>query len=113
MHALLEALGRPERRIPRVIHVGGTNGKGSVSAMAAAILEAAGFRTGLYTSPHLEDLTERYRIAGRPVAQSRLARAVAAVRPHAEALARAGDPATAFEVLTAAGYLLFAEEGVE
>lgn len=113
MEALLEALGRPERRIPHVVHVGGTNGKGSVSAMVEAALRRAGRRTGLYTSPHLERWTERVRIAGRPVSPARLAAAVEGVRPHAEARAAAGDPPTTFEVLTAAAYVLFAEGGVE
>ena len=66
IEALLAALGRPEAGL-RIVHIGGTNGKGSVAALTAAILQAAGLRTGLYTSPHLLDVTERVRIDGRAV----------------------------------------------
>ena len=64
--ALLDALGRPDRLFP-VIHVGGTNGKGSVSTLVAEALEVAGWRTGLYTSPHLISFRERYRVNGVPI----------------------------------------------
>ena len=65
--ALLDGLGHPERRF-RSVHVGGTNGKGSTAAIAAAILQAAGYRVGLYTSPHLVELRERIRIDGAMIA---------------------------------------------
>ncbi len=65
IEALLSAIGNPERSF-RIVQVGGTNGKGSVSAMLAAIGQAAGWRVGLYTSPHLIDLSERIRVDGRP-----------------------------------------------
>src|SRR5580658_7811225 len=63
MHELLERLGNPERAMP-IVHVAGTKGKGSTSAMAAAMLSAAGYRTGLYTSPHLARLEERMTVDG-------------------------------------------------
>src|SRR5438046_10506126 len=65
IEALLAALGHPERRY-RLVQVGGTNGKGSVAAMLAAILKAAGHRVGLYTSPHLVSFRERIRVNGEP-----------------------------------------------
>src|ERR1700716_4410779 len=68
MWRILDALGHPERRLPPVIHVGGTNGKGSVIAFMRAILEAAGLRVHVYTSPHLVRFNERFRlgqVAGR------------------------------------------------
>jgi dihydrofolate synthase/folylpolyglutamate synthase len=63
---LLERLGRPQDRVP-VVHVAGTNGKGSTSAMIAAIMVAAGYRVGLYTSPHLSSYTERLQINGEAI----------------------------------------------
>ena len=66
IHALLSALGHPETEL-RILHVGGTNGKGSVAALAEATLRASGVRTGLYTSPHLSSITERIRIDGAPI----------------------------------------------
>src|SRR4029079_7061514 len=71
MRTLVEALGHPERASPTV-HVAGTNGKGSVCAIVERALRAAGYRTGLYTSPHLDRLEERMAIDGQPVASDRL-----------------------------------------
>ena len=86
---VLEALGRPQDACP-VIHIAGTNGKGSTAAMAAAILQAAGLRVGLYTSPHLADVRERIRLDGRPIPEADFARAIERVRPVVE---RAGPAA--------------------
>ena len=72
---LLDVLGHPERQLS-VIHLAGTNGKGSTAAMIASILQSAGYRVGLYTSPHLHHLCERMRINGEPISQERLARLV-------------------------------------
>src|SRR5512132_146950 len=72
MRALLRNLGRPERAYPSII-VSGTNGKGSTSATLASILNASGYRTGLYTSPHLVELRERWMIAGAAIADALLA----------------------------------------
>ncbi|MFQ5417658.1 MAG: bifunctional folylpolyglutamate synthase/dihydrofolate synthase, partial [Myxococcota bacterium] len=111
---LLERLGAPQDGL-RVIHVAGSKGKGSTALFAEAICRSAGLRIGTFTSPHLEHWTERFRVDGREVAGRRLAAAVAALRPHVEAL-RAGDPAhapTFFDATTAAALLLFAEAGVD
>jgi dihydrofolate synthase / folylpolyglutamate synthase len=103
---LLAALDHPERRLPPVIHVAGTNGKGSTIAFARAILEAAGKRVHVYTSPNLVRLNERFRLGrtggGKLVDDAELADALA----ECEA-GNAGAPITVFEVETAAGFLLF------
>ncbi len=110
--ALLAELGNPERGLA-VVHVAGTNGKGSVSAMIAAVLSASGLRTGLYTSPHLRALTERFRIDGREVAPRELDDWLAAVEAAAERVerAQAGVP-TFFECMTAVAVLGFVQRGV-
>src|ERR1035441_10460409 len=74
---LLAALDHPERKLPPVIHVAGTNGKGSTIAFMRAVLEAAGRRVHVYTSPHLVRFHERIRLAGRLVDEARLAAAFA------------------------------------
>jgi dihydrofolate synthase/folylpolyglutamate synthase len=108
--ALLAALSRPETRYPVVI-VGGTNGKGSTSSLLASILDAAGLRVGLYTSPHLEDVAERVRVGGRVIASDVLADELERV----VALGRRelGHPPTYFEALTVAAYAHFAAAAVE
>ena len=103
---LLAALGHPERHLPPVIHVAGTNGKGSTVAFARAILEAAGKRAHVYTSPNLVRLNERFRIArtggGKFVEDDELADVLS------ECEAKNGDaPITVFEIETAAAFLLF------
>lgn len=103
--AVLDRLGNPERWTPAV-HIAGTNGKGSVAAMTEAILRAAGFRTGLFTSPHLARFTERIRIDGNEVPGDRLAvldRRIVAT----------GVPLTYFEISTVLAFLAFAEAGVQ
>ena len=107
IEALLARLGNPERRFRSVL-VGGTNGKGSVSAALASALQASGQRTGIFTSPHLTHFAERFRVDGEPVAEPELLAALEMVRPHAEAL-----EATFFEVVTAVGCWLFAHADVE
>ena len=101
---LLAALGHPERRLPPVVHVAGTNGKGSAVAMLRAGLEAAGKRVHVYTSPHLARFHERIRLAGELIAEDRLI----AELERCEA-ANAGEPITFFEITTAAAFLAFAE----
>ena len=103
--ALLAALGRPERAAP-VVLVAGTNGKGSTAAMLESIVRAAGYRTVLYTSPHLERVEERIRVDGEPVGADLLAAALARVVA-AGARAGLGMP-TYFEALTAAAFLVCA-----
>jgi len=104
---LLEALGRPDRVFP-LIHVGGTNGKGSVSTLVANSLEAAGWRTGLYTSPHLISFRERYRVNGVPITEDAVASWVNFLKPVIEK-----EEATFFEVGTAVAFADFAARGVE
>jgi dihydrofolate synthase/folylpolyglutamate synthase len=101
---LLAALGHPQRHLPPVIHVAGTNGKGSTVASLQAMLEAAGLRVHAYTSPHLVRFNERITLAGRFVEDAVLMAAL----DRAEA-ANAGAPITYFEITTAAALLLFAE----
>jgi dihydrofolate synthase/folylpolyglutamate synthase len=105
---VLAALGHPEKRLPPVIHVAGTNGKGSTIAFMRAMLEAAGARVHVYTSPNLVRMNERYRI-GRPgggmlVSDAELVAALAACER-----ANGDKPITVFEIETAAAFLLFAE----
>jgi len=100
---LLAALGHPERALPPVVHIAGTNGKGSTQAMMRAGLEAAGRRVHAYTSPHLVRFHERIRLAGRLIAED----ALAALLDEAEA-ANGPDPITYFEITTCAALLGFA-----
>src|SRR5256885_4261668 len=107
MWRILATLGHPERRLPPVIHVAGTNGKGSTIAFMRAILEAAGLRVHVYTSPHLVRFNERFRLGakgeGSLVSDEELGNALGECeRVNADA------PITVFEITTAAGFLLFA-----
>lgn len=108
LEGLLARLGHPERKLPPVIHVAGTNGKGSTCATLRAIAEAAGWRVHVMTSPHLVDVTERFRIAGHLVSEAELVATL-------EQIERVNDgaPITVFEVLTAAGFVLFARHPAE
>jgi dihydrofolate synthase / folylpolyglutamate synthase len=105
LQRLLDKLGNPERRLAPVLHVAGTNGKGSTCAFARAIAEAAGLRTQVYTSPHLIDFNERIRLTHGLVSPSALADTLETVER-----ANAGAPITVFEVITAAAFMLFAAE---
>lgn len=104
IHRVLAALGHPERRLPPVVHVAGTNGKGSTIAYLRAALEAAGLSIHVYTSPHLVRFNERIRLAGALVSDAALSAAL-------ERAERANDgaPITLFEITTVAALLLFAE----
>jgi len=107
---VLDAFGRPQDRVP-IVHVAGTNGKGSTCAMIESGLRAAGRRTGLFTSPHLAEPTERIRIEGVPVSAERFTEAFEQV--HA-AVERVLDMHTTyFETVTAMALLVFAEERVD
>ena len=108
---VLDALGNPQRAY-RVIHVAGTNGKGSTCAMIEAGLRAAGARTGLFTSPHLIEPTERIQIDAIPVTPEQFQRAFTVVHEVAETLDLDCHP-TYFETVTAMGFWLFRELGVE
>jgi dihydrofolate synthase/folylpolyglutamate synthase len=109
IQALCEEMGRPEGAF-RAVHVAGTNGKGSTGAMIEAGLRSAGYRTGFYSSPHLTDFNERFRIDGEPIGNEGFAEAVDRTHRAAERLvARGGREAhpTMFEILTAAGFDAF------
>ena len=115
IRAVLAALGNPQDRL-RSIHVAGTNGKGSVCAMVESGLRAAGRRTGLFTSPHLSDPTERIRIEGVPVSEARFAEAFNRVHARVEQMLLEGAidlHTTYFETVTAMAFLVFAEERVD
>ena len=99
---LLAALGHPERELPPVVHVAGTNGKGSVIAFLKAICEAAGLSAHVYVSPHLIRFNERIGVRGRPIGEEPLNEALAACEE-----ANAGAPITFFEITTAAAFLAF------
>lgn len=107
---LLEKLGSPQHAA-RSIHVAGTKGKGSTAAMVASILARAGYRTGLYTSPHLLSFTERIQANGRPIAEADWARLTAALVSEVEAVNAEGDlgELTTFEILTALAFMYFRE----
>jgi dihydrofolate synthase/folylpolyglutamate synthase len=115
IRAICEALGHPERAWPSAV-VAGTNGKGSVSAMVETGLRAAGLRTGLYTSPHLVRLEERFAIDGTRVSTADMEAAAATVRDAVAALRSTGRLATEptfFEVTTALGFELFRRARVD
>ncbi|MBW7957191.1 MAG: bifunctional folylpolyglutamate synthase/dihydrofolate synthase [Deltaproteobacteria bacterium] len=102
---IVSLLGVPQKSFP-VIHVAGTNGKGSTSAIIASILQEAGLRTGLYTSPHLEKFNERIRVSGKMIAGPEIVRAVKIVRAASKKMA-GGSPLTFFEFTTAMALLHF------
>jgi len=109
IEALLAKLGNPQDRLPPVIHIAGTNGKGSCTAFLKAMLEAAGKRVHVYTSPHLVRFHERIELAGadsraQPISESELVDRLL----HAQRI-NAGEPITYFEITTAAAFLAFAE----
>ncbi len=105
---VLEALGNPHLQYP-VIHITGTKGKGSVGAMCASALQASGLRTGLYSSPHLQDYRERFRVGGTLISPQDFTALVNTVRPVVEAV----EDITWFEVTTAMAFLYFAQQKVD
>lgn len=108
IRGLLEKLGNPQLKLPPVIHIAGTNGKGSASAFCRALLEASGFGVHVHTSPHLVNWHERYRLAqkggGKFVSDDVLAEAIERVET-----ANAGQHITVFEILSAVAFVLFSE----
>lgn len=110
---LLERLGRPQDDL-RFVHVAGTNGKGSVCAYLASVLQAAGYKVGLFTSPFILCFEERIRVNGENIRAEELTRAVEAVRPAAEAVeADTGDHPTEFELMAAVAFEHFRAVGCD
>ncbi len=108
MEKVLELLGRPHDNF-RSVHIAGTKGKGSTSAMVESALRAAGFRTGLFTSPHLHSFRERIRVGSELMSKAELVDLLDRCRPALEAV----EGITAFEVMTAMAFKHFAEQGVD
>ncbi|MFM9092597.1 MAG: bifunctional folylpolyglutamate synthase/dihydrofolate synthase [Verrucomicrobiota bacterium] len=114
MRLLAAALGHPERAVP-CLHVAGTNGKGSVSAMLDAILRAAGWRTGLYTSPHLVHLGERVQVDRHPLTEDEIIAYVTELEPIAarHGATDPGDTPAFFELMTAMAFLQFTRKACD
>lgn len=108
MTRLLDLLGNPQKAY-RVVHIAGTKGKGSVSALCASVLRRSGLRTGLYTSPHLIDYCERIQVDGEPVSHTRLVKLLADMKQSIDLV----DGITTFEITTALAFQYFKEQGVE
>ena len=105
--SVLRDLGHPQDAIP-AIHIAGTNGKGSTAAIIESILRQAGYKTGLFTSPHLFDFTERIRVDGRPVQKRRVSQGIEILRPYVEKYR-----CTFFEAATALAFQIFHREAVD
>ncbi|MDF7824138.1 bifunctional folylpolyglutamate synthase/dihydrofolate synthase [Pontiellaceae bacterium B12227] len=112
--ALLEALGNPHQKLA-AIHVAGTNGKGSVCAMLESVLRASGFKTGLYTSPHLVNFSERFRVNGEEISEEKLNDYIQSLEKTADELESSSGlrGATFFEISTALAFQYFADEAVD
>ncbi len=112
MHALVAQLDNPHLAVP-VVHIAGSKGKGSTCAMLESCLRSSGYTTGLFTSPHLVDERERIQINNQMVEKPRFIDALAKCKDAAHAIAKAHGQATYFELLTAAAFVVFAEEAVD
>lgn len=111
--SLCEAMGNPQRQL-RVIHIGGTNGKGSTATFAASILREAGYRTGLYLSPYVHDVRERIQINGRMIPREDFAALITEIKPIADNISQTDlGPVTEFEVKTLVAYLYMARQQVD
>lgn len=106
---LMERLGSPQESLP-VIHIAGTNGKGSFGAMLSSVLRCAGYKVGGFSSPALTGITDSFRINGQEISPGLLEEILEQIIPHAEEMS---DKPTEFEVLTAAAYQLFRQEGCD
>ena len=106
MQAFVEQLGNPHQAYP-IIHVAGTKGKGSISALCASALRSAGYRVGFYSSPHLQDYAERIQLNGAPISHADLVALVEEIKPYLQS----GTQLTTFEITTALAFLYFAQQG--
>lgn len=114
IEALLKRLGDPHKEA-KSVHIAGTKGKGSTSAMIASVLVASGYRTGLYTSPHLLSMRERIQVDNKPISENEFASLVSRLKPEIEAVnsnGRLGE-LTTFEILTALAFTYFHTKGVD
>ncbi len=109
MRRLMAALGDPHKRL-RYVHIAGTNGKGSITAMTASVLRQAGYRVGMYTSPYILRFAERMQVNGEPISDAALADAVAALEPAVRTLTAEGVAFAQFDVVTAAAFWFFAQQ---
>lgn len=114
IEALLDRLGKPHLAA-KSVHIAGTKGKGSTAAMIASVLTASGYKTGLYTSPHLHSFTERIQIDGEPIRESDFAALVQKLKPEFDAFNHFGvyGVLTTFEILTAMAFIHFKDKGVD
>ena len=106
---LLALLGQPQEKV-KIIHVAGTNGKGSFGAMLTSVLTEAGYKTGGFSSPAITDITDSYRINCNEITKERFAEIIGIIAPVCEKMA---EKPTEFEIMAAAAYVLFAEEGCD
>ena len=106
---LLRCLGNPEKKL-KFVHIAGTNGKGSTAACCAAVLQQAGYKTGLYTSPYINRFNERMQIDGQEIPDDELEQIVDVIRPYADAME---DTPTEFEVITAVAMKYFLDNGTD
>jgi len=115
MRRLLDSIGSPHLAHKKVIHIAGTKGKGSTACMISTILAEAGYKVGLYTSPHLVTPRERFRINGKMISQDELSQLVERIQPGAEEMRHSDEMGdlTFFELYTALGFLWFASEGAD
>lgn len=109
---LMEYLGNPQNSL-RFLHIAGTNGKGSVAAMTSSVLTAAGYRTGLFTSPYLQAFEERFQVDGVPISKSNLCKHTELVKNAVDLMAQKDVFPTEFELVTALGFLFFKEQGCD
>jgi dihydrofolate synthase/folylpolyglutamate synthase len=112
MEQMLARLGNPEKRL-RVVHVGGTNGKGSTVAMVASVLHAAGYRVGMFTKPHLSNFTERISVDGAQISERHVIELVDRMLPAIDEVSAAYQHPTFFEITAALMFLYFAEQSVD
>ncbi|MBN1535287.1 MAG: bifunctional folylpolyglutamate synthase/dihydrofolate synthase [Anaerolineales bacterium] len=108
IESLVKALGNPQNRYP-TIHIAGTKGKGSIAAMCSSVLKAAGYKVGLYTSPHLHDYAERIQVNGTPISHQDLIDLLEEIKPIVNTI----PEITTFEITTALGFLYFARQQVD
>ncbi|MHC4982470.1 MAG: bifunctional folylpolyglutamate synthase/dihydrofolate synthase [Planctomycetota bacterium] len=109
MNRLLKKLNKPHEKI-RSVHIAGTKGKGSTATMLAQMLASCGYKVGLYTSPHINNIRERISINGEMISQANLTRLISKAKPHVERMT--GDAPTFFEIFTALAFRYFADNRV-